>query len=197
MKKISLIKPNEAQGEIAEIFEDIKKTKGEKYLTPTWGFWALDPDLLRHWWGLAKRIQTQEGRVPKRLMHCISLVCAAEVKCPRCVNHHQTHLMEEFKMTSGEVEDLLDFENSHLPANEKAVLRFARNVAFGQEVTQAQFMDLRDFGYDDRAIVEIVTMAFFESSMARHAVTIAQFEDGENWPRENVPSEFYALNIDR
>ena len=47
--RIHLVKPDEATGEVAEIFADIKATKGDRYLTPTWSFFAHDVDLLRHW----------------------------------------------------------------------------------------------------------------------------------------------------
>ena len=90
--KVSLVKPDEATGEIAEIFDDIRRVKGANFLTPNWGFFALDADLLRHWWGLAKRLQMSEGALPKTLLNGISLVCSAEVNCVRCINNHQTHL---------------------------------------------------------------------------------------------------------
>ncbi len=197
LKKVTLLKPDQAKGAVKEKFEEIAKVKGDKYLTPTWGFWGLDEDIINGWWTLTYRLQMKEGSVSKKLMNCISLICAAEVNCPRCMNNHQTHLMEHFNMTADEVEDILDFENSDIAANEKAVLRFARNVAFGIEVSDEQFNELRAYGYDDLAIVEICSMAFLESSMAKHATIVARFEDGENWPKNNVPSSFYHSNVDR
>lgn len=38
-------------------------------------------------------------------------------------------------------------------------------------------------------------MAFLESSVARRAVGVAKFEDGERWPREHVPTAFYHENV--
>jgi alkylhydroperoxidase family enzyme len=194
--KVTLVKPHEAKGEIAEIFEDIRRTKGARFLTPTWGFFALDVELLRHWWGLTKRLQMTEGELPKPLLNSISLICAAEANCPRCINNHQTHLIEHFGMTDDEVQEILDFENStSVDSRTKAVLRFARKVAFGLGTTEDDFAELRRNGISDRAVAEIVSMAMLESGMARHATGVAPFEDGDNWPRENVPSAFYGENV--
>ena len=196
VRKVKLVKPAEAEGERAKIFEDIRKTKGANFLTPTWGFFALDIDLLRHWWGLTKRLQMTEGAIPKPLLNSISLVCAAEVNCPRCINNHQTHLIEHFGMTEDDVMEVLDFENSvKLDEKTKAVLRFARKTAFNEPMADADFDALRKHGITDVGVAEIVSMAMLESGMARHAVGVAQFEDGDQWPRENLPSKVYAENV--
>jgi len=198
VKQVELLKPNQAKGEVAEIFEDIRKTKGANFLTPTWGFFALDVDLLRHWWGLTKRLQMTPGSLPKTTLNSISLVCAAEVDCPRCINNHQTHLIEHFGMTVDDVMEVLDFENStKVDAKTKSILRFARKVAFNQGTTEEDFAALRQHGVDDVGVAEIVSMAMLESGMARHAVGVAPFEDGSLWPRDNLPSKTYAENVNR
>ena len=198
IKKVQLLQPNDATGEIAEIFEDIRRVKGPNFLTPTWGFFALDVDLLRHWWGLTKRLQMAKGALSKPLLNSISLVCAAEVDCPRCINNHQTHLIEHFGMTEAEVVEILNFEKStKVDDKTKAVLRFARKVAFAEGTTDEDFQELRRHGVSDVGVVEIVSMAMMESGMARHAVGVAPFENGDEWPRENLPSQHYAENVNR
>lgn len=197
-EKVCLLKPDEATGEIAEIFEDIRRVKGPNFLTPTWGFFALDVDLLRHWWGLTKRLQMASGALPKPLLNSISLVCAAEVDCPRCINNHQTHLIEHFAMTEADVVEILNFESStKIDPKTKAVLRFARKVAFAEGTTEEDFAELRRHGISDVGVAEIVSMAMLESGMARHAVGVAPFEDGDQWPRDNLPSPVYAANVNR
>jgi alkylhydroperoxidase family enzyme len=198
IKKVQLLQPNDAKGEIAEIFEDIRRVKGPNFLTPTWGFFALDVDLLRHWWGLTKRLQMAKGALSKPLLNSISLVCAAEVDCPRCINNHQTHLIEHFGMTEAEVVEILNFEKStKVDDKTKAVLRFARKVAFAEGTTDEDFQELRRHGVSDVGVVEIVSTAMMESGMARHAVGVAPFENGDEWPRENLPSQHYAENVNR
>lgn len=198
MDKVRLVQPDFADDEVAAIFEDIRRTKGANFLTPTWGFFALDVELLKGWWTLTKRLQMTPGSLPKPLLNAISLVCAAEVDCPRCINNHQTHLIEHFGMTVDDVMDCLAFETSTtLEPMWKDVLRFARKVAFNEGTTDADFQALRDHGIDDVGICEIVSMAMLESGMARHAVGVAPFENGDQWPKENLPSAFYAENVNR
>ena len=74
----------------------------------------------------------------------------------------------------------------------KAVLRFARKAAFNQPMVDADFNALRTHGITDIGVAEIVSMAMLESGMARHAVGVAQFENGDEWPRDNLPSKTYA-----
>jgi alkylhydroperoxidase family enzyme len=138
------------------------------------------------------------GDLPETLLNAISLVCAAEVDCPRCINNHQTHLIEHFGMNADDVAELLDFENSDkIDAKTAAVLRFARKMAFNEGVEPADFQALRDNGVSDRGVAEIVSMAMLESGMARHAVGVAPYEDGDSWPRTNLPSAFYGENVNR
>lgn len=47
MDKVKLVQPDFADDEVAAIFDDIRKTKGANFLTPTWGFFALDIELLK------------------------------------------------------------------------------------------------------------------------------------------------------
>lgn len=196
VQKVKLVQPKDATGEVARIFEDIRRTKGDKFLTPTWGFFAQDVELLRHWWGLTKRLQMTEGSIEKTLLNSISLVCAAEVDCPRCINNHQTHLIEHFGMSTDDVMEVLDFENStKVDERAKAVLRFARKTAFNEPMDASDFAALRSHGITDVGVAEIVSMAMLESGMARHAVGVAQFENGDDWPRDNLPSKTYAENV--
>lgn len=193
---IRLVKPHEARGEVAEIFEDIKRTKGARYLTPTWGFFAHDPELLKLWWGLQKRLQKTAGAMPKKLMFGIYFILAAEVGCPRCINNAQTHLIDGFGMAPEDVDEMMDFENAEsLGDGEKAVLRFTKKVGFGEDTTQADFEALRRNGYGDKEIVEMVSLAILEAGFIRRSFTVAKFEDGENWPRDNMPSEFYGEHV--
>ena len=198
MDKVKLVQPDSADDEVAKIFDDIRRTKGPNFLTPTWGFFALDIELLKGWWTLTKRLQMTPGSLPKPLLNAISLVCAAEVDCPRCINNHQTHLIEHFNMSTDDVMECIDFENSTtLDPLWKDVLRFARKVAFNEGTEEADFQALRDHDVDDVGIAEIVSMAMLESGMARHAVGVAPFESGDDWPKENLPSSVYAENVNR
>lgn len=198
---IKMIKPNEATGEVKEIYDDIIKTKGQRWLVPLWGLFAHRPKLLKLWWELTKTLQIEKGKVDKRLMNSISLVSAVAADCARCVDNHQIMLIEKLGFSQEKVEQIrLLVENSsecQLSETEKAVLTFALKVGKGQEVGEEDFRKLRELGFGDEELVEIISISLLESGFSRHAVSTARFEDGFSWPREYTPSEFYAKNVDR
>jgi alkylhydroperoxidase family enzyme len=198
---IKMIKPNEAKGEVKEIYDDIIKTKGQRWLVPLWGLFAHRPKLLKLWWELTKTLQIEKGKVDKSLMNSISLVSAVAADCARCVDNHQIMLIEKLGFSEEKVEQIrLLVENRsecQLPEIEKAVLTFALKVGLGQEVGEEDFRKLRELGFGDEELVEIISISLLESGFSRHAVSTARFEDGFSWPREYTPSEFYSKNVDR
>lgn len=196
-ERITLVKPAEAPPRVEAVFDDIKRTKGDKFLTPTWGFFAHDPELLELWWDLQKRLQKTAGEVPKKIMLGIMLVCASEVRCPRCINNAQVHLREQFGLSDTELLDIADFESSAtLSESEKAVYRFCRKMAFDIPTTEDDYRALRLAGYSNRAIVEIISITILESGFIRRARAVAPFEDGALWPKENLPSTAYGAKVD-
>jgi alkylhydroperoxidase family enzyme len=195
--RIALVKPSQAAPEVAAVYADIKASKGTKFLTPTWGFFAHDPELLQLWWGLQKRLQKNAGEVPKKVMLGIMFVCASEIGCPRCINNAQVQLQDQFGLSDAEIQDLADFEAcDRISAAEKAVYRFCLKAAFDRPTSAEDFAALRAAGYTDRAIVEMISLTILESGFIRRARALAPFEDGADWPRENLPSAVYAHNVD-
>ena len=49
-KVIRLVKPEEATGEVKEVYDEIMRVEGPSWLVPLWGFFAIRPKLLRHVW---------------------------------------------------------------------------------------------------------------------------------------------------
>jgi AhpD family alkylhydroperoxidase len=130
-------------------------------------------------------------------MNKIAMVCAVATDCPRCINFHKTDLIDRQQMDTEEVEKLNHFENSDLPDTEKAVYRVARKLTLNEPMTDEEFNALREAGYDDLAIVEIVSVALMEGGFARHAHVFARFEDGINWPDAYTPSAEYRKVVNK
>jgi uncharacterized peroxidase-related enzyme len=192
---VRLVKPGKASQEVEQIYDEICRLKDPRWLGPLFGFFANVPGLLKAWWELQKQLEVLNGRVPRELTNRIAMVCAVATDCPRCVNFHQTDLIDRMKLDAAEVQKLHDFENSDLPETEKAVFRVARKLTLNEQMTDAEFQALRAAGYDDAAIVEIVSVALLEGGFARHASVFARFEDGVNWPARHTPSAEYRKVI--
>lgn len=192
---IKLVMPKQAKGEVKEIYDEIIKVEGEKWLAPLWGWFANRPKLLRHVWKTLRTLEIDDGPVPRQLMISISLVVAAEVGCVRCANFHEETMRQRLGVSEEYFEKLRNFEKSDLPEKEKVVFRFAKKIGFGIQLEPSEFKALRDHGYTDEQLVEIAYIAIFEAGLARHAVVLAPYEEGFNWPAENTPSVKYKENI--
>lgn len=192
---VRLVKPGKASQEVEQIYDEICRLKDPRWLGPLFGFFANVPGLLKAWWELQKQLEVLNGRVPRELTNRIAMVCAVATDCPRCVNFHKTDLIDRMKLDAAEVQKLHDFESSDLPEGEKAVFRVARKLTLNEQITDAEFQALRAAGYDDAAIVEIVSVALLEGGFARHASVFARFEDGVNWPARHTPSAEYRKVI--
>ena len=194
---VRLVKPGEGSEEVEKVYAEICRMKDPRWLGPLFGFFAHVPGLLKAWWELQKQLEVLKGHVPRDLTNRIAMVCAVASDCPRCVNFHKTDLIHRMEMDPEEVEKLHNFENADLPEAEKAVFRVARKLTLNEQMTDAEFRALREAGYDDAAIVEIVSVALLEGGFARHASVFARFEDGMNWPAQHTPSAEYRSVIDR
>ncbi len=192
---VVLVKPGQGSTEVEQVYEEICRMKDPRWLGPLFGFFANVPGLLKAWWELQKQLEVVKGHVPRELTNRIAMVCAVATDCPRCVNFHKTDLIERMGMDSAEVEKLHDFENSELSDAEKAVFRVARKLTLNEQMSDEEFQSLRAAGYDDAAIVEIVSVALLEGGFARHASVFARFEDGVRWPSQHTPSPDYRKVI--
>ena len=181
--------------EIQQIYQEICKVKDPRWLGPLFGFFANIPSLLKAWWELQKQLEVLDGHVSRDLMNKIAMVCAVATDCPRCINFHKSDLIDRMQLSAEEVEKLHDFEHSDLPEGEKAVYRVARKLTLNEGITDAEFQALRDAGYDDAGITEIVSVSLLEGAFARHASVFARFEDGANWPAQHTPSPEYRKVI--
>jgi AhpD family alkylhydroperoxidase len=192
---VKLVKPGAASMEVEQIYQEICSVKDPRWLGPLFGFFANVPPLLKAWWELQKQLEVLDGHVPRDLMNKIAMVCAVATDCPRCVNFHKSDLIDRLQLSAVEVEKLHDFERSDLPESDKAVFRVARKLTLNEPISDAEFNALREAGYDDAGITEIVSVSLLEGAFSRHAAVFARFEDGVNWPAQHTPSPEYRKVI--
>jgi len=192
---VKLITPNDASTQVKQIYDEICRVKDPRWLGPLFGFFAISPPLLKAWWELQKQLELLEGHVPRELMNKIAMICAVAIDCPRCISFHKSDLIDRLQLNSEEINKLLDFEKSDLPEFEKVVFRVAKKITLNEQMMDKEFNDLRMAGYDDAAIVEIVSVAMMESGFARHASVFARFENGLDWPTHHTPSPEYTSTL--
>ncbi|MBX9624157.1 MAG: carboxymuconolactone decarboxylase family protein [Gemmataceae bacterium] len=88
-----------ATGKVAEVFADIRRTKGLDRVPNLWRVLATNPDHLELVWGRLKALMHPEavGRTPKLdplTREAIALAVSATNGCGYCVNSHTAALMK-------------------------------------------------------------------------------------------------------
>lgn len=100
VERIATVRPvaeQEAKGKVAEIFDDIKKTKNITLVPNFWRVLATSPDHLELVWTRLKSLMHPEsaGRTPKLdavTREIIALAVSATNGCNYCVNSHTAAL---------------------------------------------------------------------------------------------------------
>ena len=84
---VPLVEENAASGRVAEIFADIKATKGIDFVPNFWRTIAHDPALLRRTWETLKEIMAP-GALDPRTKEMIAVAVSATNGCEYCINAH-------------------------------------------------------------------------------------------------------------
>jgi len=90
---VRLVEESKANGRVAAIFADIKKTKGIDFIPNFWSTLATNPDHLELIWTSLKAIMHPEaegrtGKLDPLTREIIALAVSATNGCPYCVNSH-------------------------------------------------------------------------------------------------------------
>jgi AhpD family alkylhydroperoxidase len=101
--RIATVKPvaeDEARGKVAEIFDDIKRTKNIEFVPNMWRVLATNPEQLELVWTTLKALMHPEavGRQPvldPATRETIALAVSATNGCSYCVNSHTAALRKQ------------------------------------------------------------------------------------------------------
>ncbi|MDY6819059.1 MAG: peroxidase-related enzyme [Halobacteriales archaeon] len=156
MARIDLPDPENIEGPHAEAVQASKQR---------WGFvanieraFAMWPELAMAEHDLTDAVMV-DGELDPGLKEAISVVVSQVNACPYCHSHH-TFQMEQAGRSEAEQRAIneLDFDSLADP-QERAALTFAETVANDpNRVTDDDVTALREAGFDDREILEIVTV---------------------------------------
>lgn len=88
---VELVEEKDAQGVVAEVFADIRRTKGIDFVPNFWRTLATYPPLLEETW---RRVKTtmQPGRIDLRTKEMLAVAVSATNGCPYCVQSHTAAL---------------------------------------------------------------------------------------------------------
>jgi AhpD family alkylhydroperoxidase len=94
---VPLVEESRAIGLVAEIFADIKATKGIDFVPAFWRTLATNPQLLQGIWNQLKRVMHPEAcgitsRLDSKTREMLALAVSATNGCSYCVNSHTAAL---------------------------------------------------------------------------------------------------------
>ena len=87
MATVELIQPENAEGKVKEIFDDISKTRGGDKVNNIWKALANDPDLLDATWNRIKKVMAP-GALDSVTKELIYIAVSVVNGCEYCVHSH-------------------------------------------------------------------------------------------------------------
>ncbi len=88
MATVKLVQDEEADGLVAEVFADIRKTRGTDFINNFWRALAVDPELLKSTWGEVKSVMAAPGVLDPLTQEMIYIAVSVANACSYCVHSH-------------------------------------------------------------------------------------------------------------
>jgi uncharacterized peroxidase-related enzyme len=152
MPWIQIVDDTEAEGEVKEVYEDVKQVFGR--LSPALTILSLKPGYLRAMWELHATVMA-EGRLTRIEKEVIALAVSAVNGCSYCVWAHSNRV-KRLGMEAQVVEDLVrDPSAAPLQGRLRAIVRWAIKATRGAADMSPEDLDaMRAEGLDDEGILE-------------------------------------------
>ena len=88
MAQVKLVQDQNASPEVKAVFDDIRKTRDTDYVNNIWRALAVNPPMLKRFWGQMKDIMVKESRIDAMTKEFIYLAVSITNNCEYCINSH-------------------------------------------------------------------------------------------------------------
>ena len=88
MAQVKLVQDQDASPEVKAVFDDIRKTRDTDYINNIWRALAVNPPMLKRFWGQMKEIMVKESRIDAMTKEFIYLAVSMTNNCEYCINSH-------------------------------------------------------------------------------------------------------------
>jgi uncharacterized peroxidase-related enzyme len=160
MRTISRIVDDGAVGpELTETYGKIQEALKAPFTPHFFQVWAVSEESLKGIWPVMKHILTS-GRVGRKLKEMIFVAISSLRGCNYCESAHHAFCLS-IGVTSEQIDDLINnYTASTATAKEKAAIDFAVRLARDpHSSTEDDFISLRELGFDDEEVMEIIAMS--------------------------------------
>ena len=157
MPLITTIKPENATGELAQIYEKIQAVRGR--VSHSTQLFSASPELLKQQLSFIKHYINHPSLSPM-LCACIRMLVSDKNSCSYCIDFNASLLINLFKWLPKEVEAMrANPKEAKLEENEKVMLLFVlKAVRSPHDVNANDVEALRMLGYNDGEILDATNL---------------------------------------
>jgi alkylhydroperoxidase family enzyme len=155
ISKLSLVDEQEAAGEIAELFDDIRQTLGIPSPGVVYRIAGLSSAVLTSSWGLYRSF-TQRTSLPLPLLFMIHYSISSARKCKYCSAGFKV-VCRSVGVDEEMLDALVNDMNTIAPRRTQEIIKFAVKCALDpQSLTEEDYDRVREQGLSEEELVEVI-----------------------------------------
>ena len=164
---VDFVDENEATGELKEFYERVKSPDG--HVAGIYKVMSLRPKVAIAKENLRRALLGEASSLGARHSDMISTVISGLNDCRFCGTAHGGMLIRRGDATLDEANKLyLDWQSAELTHQERTMLNFCEKLNFNPSATtEADLQSLRDVGFSDEQIVDIVVHVAYRNFIGR------------------------------
>lgn len=178
MARIKVIQPQEAEGKLADIFEDLETSRGK--IAEVHKIQSLRPESIVKHMDLYMEIMYTKSKLSRAKRELIAVVVSVANACTYCKTHHGAALNHYWKNDERIAQLLVNFENAGLSEEELALCRFAKHLTLhpGDHENTDHTIALKKVGLPDEAILDTTLVVAYFNFVNRIVLALGvQLED--------------------
>lgn len=150
---IKTIKPEDATGELADLYAQIKAIRGRVPMSSQ--LWSSSPELYKQQLAFINYYMNHKS-LSAPLLAAIRILVSTATKCKYCIDFNTAMLINMFGWSIGETDELKTIgKSSKLTPKENAMLSFVvTSVAKCSKADEAELNALRAMGWEDGDILD-------------------------------------------
>jgi uncharacterized peroxidase-related enzyme len=154
------IPPEAAEGPVRDVFERIRSVHPAGRVGRLWQACAPDPAALDALFTLVRAVMDEPAPLQRAQVEAIAVVVSATNGCGYCVTHHGAKLSAALGDEALARAVARDYREADLPARDRVLLDHAVALTCEPaERTEEDVERLREYGFDDRAILKATEIA--------------------------------------
>jgi len=184
MSRIKVIKHEEAEGKLKEIYDGIVESRGQ--LADVLKIQSLRPESIVKHVDLYMEIMFAKSELSRAQREMIAVIVSVANNCVYCATHHgsalQHYWKDEVKLNTLKT----NYPLLEIPKNEMALCDFASIVTLHPEANNKSdlTMSLRNFGWSDAAILDATLVVSYFNFVNRMVLTLGvelEKDQGKNY----------------